>query len=430
MALRIGIQTWGTEGDVRPFFALAQALAIRGHRVRLNYTSVEGRLFDALAKGCGIEARSVGGEYFVTHREEVQRRMSEIFALGNPLQQIRGIFEASMDPVVDAMFDAASELAEDSDAVVGHFLTHPAGAAAAKYGKPYTMVTLQPVMPSAHYAPVGMPDLGRFLNPLLWKILGRVLESVLRDRVNHVRDRACVPPVRGLLGATLDHAILVLTAVSPTLFPRPKDWDERIQVSGFLGITDSSEPWEPDPALRAFLDAGVPPVFLSFGSMLTFARDNAAEAVTIMKSALRLSGARGIIQAPEALVSGLASDETAHFIARAPHAKLFPLCSLVVHHGGAGTTQSAVSAGRPSVVVPHAADQFFWGDRLHALGLAAKPLKRTSLTEGALGKRLSQALSDPGMRTRAEEVAKGIRLEDGPARAAELIEQALGVEAK
>ena len=28
-----------------------------------------------------------------------------------------------------------------------------------------------------------------------------------------------------------------------------------------------------------------------------------------------------------------------------PHGVLFPLCSLIVHHGGAGTTHAALAAG-------------------------------------------------------------------------------------
>ena len=40
------------------------------------------------------------------------------------------------------------------------------------------------------------------------------------------------------------------------------------------------------------------------------------------------------------------------FIGSAPHDKLFPLCSVVVHHGGAGTTAAGLRAGRPTVIVP------------------------------------------------------------------------------
>ena len=35
-----------------------------------------------------------------------------------------------------------------------------------------------------------------------------------------------------------------------------------------------------------------------------------------------------------------------------------PQCAAIVHHGGAGTTISALSVGVPQVVVPQGADQF------------------------------------------------------------------------
>jgi len=40
-----------------------------------------------------------------------------------------------------------------------------------------------------------------------------------------------------------------------------------------------------------------------------------------------------------------------------PYEHIFPHCSMVVRHGGAGTTQSSLKAEKPSVVVAHAGDQ-------------------------------------------------------------------------
>jgi sterol 3beta-glucosyltransferase len=118
-------------------------------------------------------------------------------------------------------------------------------------------------------------------------------------------------------------------------------------------------------------------------------------------------------------------DDAVHFLTRAPHAKLFPRCSAIVHHGGAGTTQSAVLAGRPSIVVPHAADQYFWADLLRARGLGAKPLRRADLTARALAARILATQADAAMRARVEVAAASMRRENGPLRAAELIDQAL-----
>merc|ERR1712045_888582 len=45
----------------------------------------------------------------------------------------------------------------------------------------------------------------------------------------------------------------------------------------------------------------------------------------------------------------------------APHEWLMPRCSLIVHHGGCGTTAASLRAGKPVVVTPVAHDQFYWG---------------------------------------------------------------------
>ena len=47
--VRIGIQTWGSEGDIRPFVALGHALAQRGHDVEMLYTEISDRRYEAVA---------------------------------------------------------------------------------------------------------------------------------------------------------------------------------------------------------------------------------------------------------------------------------------------------------------------------------------------------------------------------------------------
>ncbi len=41
--MKIGVQTWGSEGDLRPFFALCEGLAQAGHDVSLEYSSADER---------------------------------------------------------------------------------------------------------------------------------------------------------------------------------------------------------------------------------------------------------------------------------------------------------------------------------------------------------------------------------------------------
>ncbi len=66
---------------------------------------------------------------------------------------------------------------------------------------------------------------------------------------------------------------------------------------------------------------------------------------------------------------------------------LFPHLSAVIHHGGAGTTAAAISPAFPQVVAPFFANQSFWADRAHPLGVAPKPVPTA---------RRRQALADIG----------------------------------
>eukprot|EP00415_Alexandrium_ostenfeldii_P000821 UN0821 len=59
--------------------------------------------------------------------------------------------------------------------------------------------------------------------------------------------------------------------------------------------------------------------------------------------------------------------EQCHFVPSVSYQWLFPRCSCIVHHGGAGTTNAALAAGKPAVVTPIAFDQFHWSSRVNSL---------------------------------------------------------------
>lgn len=421
--MRVGVQTWGTEGDVRPFFSLAHALARRGHDVEVLYTNVESRDFSALARSCGIRATAVGAEHFEKNREHLAARARMSFEIGDPMKQVDLIMEDLLDPVAEPMFEAGRALAARSDVMVGHFLAHPAHAAAEAHRRPLITVALVPVLPSRTYAPIGMPSLGRWLHPLEWWISKWVVERVFAKRANALRARFGLPAIRDMLDAKLTRSRLGLTGVSPTLFPRPDDWSERAHVCGSLSLPERAEPWDPDPALKAFLDAGPPPAFLSFGSMFNLDLERTARVVEVLAEAVERAGQRGIVQAPAEVIANARPRASVHFLARTPHVHLFPRCLVIVHHGGAGTTQSALLAGRPSIVVPHAADQFYWGDVLARQGAGTAPIRSTKLTAEALAARLSEAARRPELATKAAALGQAIAAERGPERAAELIER-------
>ncbi|OLT17274.1 hypothetical protein BJF80_03725 [Serinicoccus sp. CUA-874] len=77
-----------------------------------------------------------------------------------------------------------------------------------------------------------------------------------------------------------------------------------------------------------------------------------------------------------------------------------------------GDDRGGGPGGCPVVVVPHFADQFYWGSRLHLLGVAPRPVPRALATTGALARAVEAALDAP-VRRQARELAARVRGQDG-----------------
>ena len=58
--------------------------------------------------------------------------------------------------------------------------------------------------------------------------------------------------------------------------------------------------------------------------------------------------------------------------------------------GGAGTTAAALTAGRPSLIVPFMVDQPWWGERLREQGLGPAALRPARFTAGRFARALKQ----------------------------------------
>ena len=175
----------------------------------------------------------------------------------------------------------------------------------------------------------------------------------------------------------------------------------------------------PLPAeVDAFLDAGEPPILVTFGSMST-----GIEAERIARAAAIAAGRRVIVHAPGATPA--AEPDALTVTVEVDHRALLPRVAAVVHHGGAGTTHAVVAAGRPSVVVPHVGDQRYWAARLASLGLAPRALGVKRLEPTALAECVSEATA-PAMVARARELGARIAAETGNATAARLIGERLG----
>ena len=103
-----------------------------------------------------------------------------------------------------------------------------------------------------------------------------------------------------------------------------------------------------------------------------------------------------------------------------PFTWLFPRMKMVIHHGGAGTTAAGLIAGKPTLIIPHIADQPAWGQRVYELGVGAKPISKKNLSVENLSKAIQFALQ-PEIVKNAYQLGQRMRKENGNKRAIDII---------
>ena len=62
--MKIGMQTWGSHGDVRPMLALAEGLAAAGHEVNLVITCINREDYRQVASRHGVKITMVASPVF------------------------------------------------------------------------------------------------------------------------------------------------------------------------------------------------------------------------------------------------------------------------------------------------------------------------------------------------------------------------------
>jgi UDP:flavonoid glycosyltransferase YjiC (YdhE family) len=159
---------------------------------------------------------------------------------------------------------------------------------------------------------------------------------------------------------------------------------------------------------------------------MSLGSEEARASADLFVNTIRKAGVRAIVQGWEAALKQLALPETIYPAGSIPHTWLLPRCAGVLHHGGLGTTSAGLLAGLPALVIPHLVDQYYWGQRIHELGVGPRPIPRPKLTVQGLGVAMSELAQDVSFRAAASRLGEQIRLENGVDNAVRLIEETFG----
>lgn len=412
--MNIGIQTWGSDGDILPFIALAIGLRRSGHNVTVVYTSVDNKDYSSFAASHDISIIKAY-ERFDAERTGI---FAEIVEAKDPLKELALILESYFVPAIDEMYGAAKKLCGESDLVIGHGIHYPLAIGAEKTNCPRVSVALCPMTIATRYVSPFDVNLGKWLNSVLWKLGDRIVRKKLYGAADVLRKREGLPPFTSLQKELYVTGKLTLIATSTVLCPRYPDWSDNIQICGFLNPPNPSENWKMSSELRSFIEGGKPPVYFTFGSCTQFDLERNTR---LFLEAAKKAEVRAIVQSNWEALSLTDEYPDVYKVNSIPHEHVFPHCSMIVHHGGSGTTQSSLKAGKPSLVVAHAFDQSYWGKKLQQLGVSGKVLQRRKVTSDAIIKGIRYVLNSPHMSHNALKASQVMNKENGVDNAVTLI---------
>lgn len=404
--MRVLLISFGSTGDIFPLIAYGRALQAAGHHVRYATS----RLYRENILRAGLEFVHLPPDW---EREIFIEFMRELNRAVTPLLQLRHIYEGALPFMSELLTTVEEAIADNTDVVVSSYFFPHFGYLAARHQVPFaTFAFCHNIVPNDRRPPELFPrprgwppPLRRRYNRLCWNIGDRLVDWTLRGVMGDIFRAHDIPlPIKFIL----EPAEKCLIGVSPA-FAEGFECPERFVFTGYLR-------WQApeNDALQEELDAfcqGEKVPVITFGSV---AFDDVHRVMSrFLKHWPR--GKKIIIQSGWAGLSVEIVRPEIKLISEVSHDQLFQFASMVIHHGGAGTTASVLAAGVPHIVVPHIADQHWWASEICRKKVGRRLGKRK--WPERLPRAVRRIERNPIYRDNAARLGQRIHAEDGPAAA-------------
>jgi sterol 3beta-glucosyltransferase len=418
--MKITVFAAGSRGDIQPCVVLSRGLKQAGYRVCLTAP----KDFASFIQKHDVGFYPLRGDVQQIMASDTGRRFMETGG-ANPFKSIRAI-RTMIAPVVMKMVEDAYAACRDADAIICLGVFSAFGQSIAeKLSIPIINIEPTPLLSTKDFPAPSWPiqrDLGGLHNYVSGMLMLQVIWMWYRPFVNDFRQRLGLPASTAVSFHRALRSTPLLSAYSPSIIPHPADWPKSVHITGYLFLEPQID-WQPSSELKAFLEAGDPPVYVGFGSM---AGRKPEQLARLIMEALAKSGQRGLLLTGWGGIRTDLVPDNVFVVDSAPHSWLFPRMAAVVHHGGAGTTAEGLRAGVPTVIVPFVFDQPFWGARVKALGVGPDPILQKNLSADRLAHAIRIAVTDPGMKQRASSYGEAIRAENGIGNAVKIIQGYFG----
>lgn len=429
-AKRIVLTTWGSFGDLHPYIATAIELKRRGHRPSIATS----HYYRTKIEAEGIDFHPLRPDLPpLEDAPEVLRRTLDGRA------GARFMFENLLMPHLRDAYADLEAATRNADLIVTHPLSFAGRLLAEKTRMPWVSSVLAPISFFSAYDPPLIDEAMQFgarqlnkiirLHPGVARFLIEAGKFTTRSWIKEVvrlRRELGLPPGDNPMFDGQHSPRRVLALYSEIFAPAQPDFPAQTCVTGFCFYDrrDYAGDDAMSPTLLRFLDDGEPPVVFTLGSSAVWIADDfyrmSVEAVNRIgrRAVLLIGDERNLPPAP------LPSNVLA--VPYAPYSELLPRAAAVVHSGGIGSVGQTLRAGVPALIVPFAYDQPDNAHRVERLG-CGRTIDRRSYTAPRVADELHALITGDAYRSRAAEVGRAIRAENGQARACDYIEEVLGI---
>ncbi len=400
----------GTRGDIEPFLAIAEKLDYAGYEVICAFPLQFQKYVDEK------KYRFYGlSEKFLELIEGEKAKMvlggkGHLFQKLSALIWMIRVSQSMQKEVISEQHDLLEE--EQPDIVIyNQKCLYPMVWGMKNPGK---TTLLSPLPCTVHeftgHAALGMGnDHGHFLNKLTYRFSNFFLFKTVKSSTKRYHRELGLKLSTAKIKEHILYREKMIYTISPVLFPRPADWPENAQIVGYHEKVLGSD-WQPSEALKDFISQYKKIVFITFGSMTNpdpgqKTKDILAVLAKHQIPAIINTASGGLIQPHE-------YPGHVFFTDTIPYEWILPKMYAVVHHGGSGTTHTALKCGCTTMIIPHILDQHLWNDIISQMGLGPKGIPIKKFNAQRFESKLLEMLQKPDYKNQAEKVGERMRKED------------------
>ncbi len=404
--MKILLTSIGTRGDMEPFLAIGEILKEKGHEI----ICLMPEQFRNLVEDSGFEFASLGHEFI-----EMLDSPAGKTAMGGGkfgLKKMRAYLklialQKSINKKMVLKQEAVINELQPDKIVHNGKTIYPVVWGISNPGK---RILISPV-PYLHYvkdhAHVAFnKNYGPIINKLTYKLANYGLVKTISGSVKWLSTHQKLK-TRAINKALFDNETIY--TISPALFKRPDYWSENLQVLGYHERAKTTN-WKPSETLEAFLKQHPKLVLVTFGSMIN---TNPPQKTKIILEILERNKIPAIINSAS---GGLVKPTTFntdlfYFVERIPYDWICPKLYAVVHHGGSGTTHTAIKYSCASLIIPHIIDQYVWNKIVYKKGVGPLGMDISKINRRRLEPIILDLLTNQTYKNKAEELSQEMRNE-------------------